>query len=482
MLTTGHSASRLSRTSLVFLLAFALGACAARDDEAVGALEQDETTAAANAAWVARFVNPKFDDVFTGVGSDAAGNVYVAGQLGTVQHSGVRIVKYAPGGKVAWDKEFALRVDQENCWTLATAFSVAPNGDVWIAGTVRSGQITSTSIPPTSLFVARLDAHGVVRLSEEIGPPQENDDASISGIAADPNGGAAIRGRVKGSLDLPGRTLSGPADAVWGNSYVAKLDAIGRHVWSRILQPAENTIAGLAMTDTGDLYVSGQGCYPDFGAGPIQTPPNYFCHDFFLAKLAATDGHQFWGKGAGAAGFSADYTGPLAALPAGGVAVAGTYPGYQAPDFGSGTLPSTGGPFVVAFASDGSLQYARSYPELHVEDAGSLRLAALPTGGLAMAGASSAGSAAHHRLHKVSMLTADGTLTRSWTVETYDFCTVYGFCGKTDLQWGGLAATPDGSPVIAASYAFEVHVGGKTFVADNSQYAQYDAFVAKLSP
>jgi hypothetical protein len=426
-------------------------------------------------SWVLDYTNGT-DDYVVGMGFDANNRLYLAETNGY----GTDVITYDTSGAKVWDRPVLASPTEEYAVVSGKAFHVSPQGDSWLAATVHWGQISSNDFGHTDVLVAKVAADGTVVVSKEFGVDQK---VTLYRIAAAPDGGAVIVGRLAGSVDVLGGALQG--DAFDGGAYVAKIDATGTFVWGTVLSTnPENTLAGLGISPAGEVYVSGQGCSPDFGAGPIWTGGTYFCDDFFLAKLGP-DGHQIWGKGVGVDSFSDDFTGPLVALADGSVAVAGMY--SQGPlDFGSGAFPNVSGtaPFIVAYAPDGALRFAKLYAALGVSSFGAyatnLRLAAAPSGEMALGGHSLSDPTTGGVLEQAFWLDKDGTPGQSRTVRTHD-CHYQVQSGKPYV-WSSVALRSDRTILLAGSYASGLDVGTASRCADRESYAQYDAFVAAFAP
>jgi hypothetical protein len=160
-------------------------------------------------------------------------------------------------------------------------------------------------------------------------------------VALDPAGAALVIGLSRGVADFGGGPLDSGSATV---PFVAKLDAAGDHVWSRLLAPANgwSTIEQVGFRrifsdDDGNVIVAGtfQGSL-GFGGEVLATAGG---DDVFVAKLSP-DGEPLW---------SLRYGGALAETlfaagvdDHGGVALAGTFAGSV--DFGGGLLSPVGQP------------------------------------------------------------------------------------------------------------------------------------------
>lgn len=344
----------------------------------------------------------------------------------------------------------------------------------------------------------KLGADGSIAVSTEL--TTDNDFAAdILGLAVDDAGSAALIGTFEGVLVLSGHTMTTPANVGSSNSFVAKVGPSGQYQWSTVLPSDSDRIAGLGVTPGGDVYVSGQGCYPNFGAGPIDTGSHDdFCSAFFVAKLAGADGHHLWGKGASDDAFTHDFTGPLVVLADDGVAVTGSYRSSgRELDFGGGALPSTADsvPFVVMYDANGALKASRTYPTLTPGSAPTawgaaatqrptLKMAPAPGGGLIIAGPSVPSTCGSGRVdNEILSLAADGSIGRTWAISACQGCSgAFEYGGRLWFSFNALAVAPSGAIAVAGAYAYGLTVGTKSFCAYTQASAQDDAVVIGIAP
>jgi hypothetical protein len=118
---------------------------------------------------------------------------------------------------------------------------------------------------------------------------------------------------------------------------VAKLDAAGNALWSKLFGDASNQIgSSIAVDGTGNVLSTGYfGGTVDFGKGPLTSAGSY---DLFVAKLDAA-GNALWSKRFGDA--DAQHGTSIAVDGAGDVLMTGNF--YGTVDFGKGPLTSAGG-------------------------------------------------------------------------------------------------------------------------------------------
>src|SRR5262249_45698011 len=140
---------------------------------------------------------------------------------------------------------------------------------------------------------------------------------------------------------------------------VAKLDANGNHLWSKIFGDTGTQYAwGMAVDAAGDVAVTG--AYDgtiDFGGGPLASAGS---SDIYLAKLDPS-GKHVWSKRFGSS--TGDEGGYSAAIDAAG-AIAITGPIAAPTDFGGGALAA--GAYVAKFDASGQHLWSKSYGDAGV--------------------------------------------------------------------------------------------------------------------
>lgn len=115
----------------------------------------------------------------------------------------------------------------------------------------------------------------------------------IAGIAATPDGGAAIAGQLNGTMDFGGGVLT--SDGI--DAFVVKLDEAGAVAWQRTFGDRfEQEASDVRVATNGDILIIGSNFGSiDFGGGPIRSNG---ASDVFLARLDAAGGH-IWSRGYG---------------------------------------------------------------------------------------------------------------------------------------------------------------------------------------
>lgn len=158
-------------------------------------------------------------------------------------------------------------------------------------------------------------------------------------LVVDAAGDSVLTGVLGGRVDLGG----GPEEAT--GAFLAKYGPDGEHRWHTIFGGADPYLSswgvGLATDATGDIVLVAQANATDFGGGPL---PSWggFDGDIAVARFD-TCGHHIWSHVYGPA---ADFdVGRVAWMPSGDLFLAGTYDVLSGspPDFGGGPLPAADG-------------------------------------------------------------------------------------------------------------------------------------------
>jgi hypothetical protein len=185
-------------------------------------------------------------------------------------------------------------------------------------------------------------------------------DQAGSSIAADADGSAILAGAFSGTVDFGGLPLvsQGPSDA-----YVAKLDALGQHAWSkRFGNAGTESCAGVAVDGAGNVTIVGQfSSVINFGQGPI---PSGGQSDIFLAHFTSAGG-IIWGNGYG--NVANQLSNAVATNAQGDLLVGGRLEGSL--DFGIGLLTGLGGGDVLAakFSPAGTPMWSKSFGDAQLQ-------------------------------------------------------------------------------------------------------------------
>jgi hypothetical protein len=287
--------------------------------------------------------------------ADEQGNVAISGSFrGELDFTGgaepianagsedVFVSKFDAAGTHLWSKAFggseidrgeALAVDSRDNLVL-TGFFTSSAVDFGGRPLVRSGSADA--------FVAKLDPAGEQVWSRRYGDATSQDGADVAVDACDD---VVVTGSMNGTVDFGGGPLTSAGE---NDVFVLKLDAAGRHVWSRRFgDAARQDGVTVAVSEQGNIAVSG------FFRGSIR----FVCSalvsagadDIFLAELDPW-GHPLRSAGFGDAGLQMPTR--VAFGGEGDVLLTGYFDGVV--DFGGGPLVSRGrrDAFLAKLAAD----------------------------------------------------------------------------------------------------------------------------------
>jgi hypothetical protein len=211
---------------------------------------------------------------------DGSGNVIIAGgfygtidfgggMLTSVGNSDVFVAKFSSAGQIIWSKAFG-----DSTLQIAYLLSTDSAGNIFLAGNFfgtidfGGGQINGNT--HFACFLAKLDPSGKHIWSKAFLSTSLMGNPAISAISADPSGNVVVTGNFADTIDFGGGVLasSGVTD-----TFVAKFDAVGKHLWSRRFgdQVSQSGI-GVAVYDSMNVAVTGTSVGTiDLGGGPLPT-------------------------------------------------------------------------------------------------------------------------------------------------------------------------------------------------------------------
>jgi hypothetical protein len=212
-----------------------------------------------------------------GVTTDAAGNIYTAGEWnGTVIFDGpggsdsqtsanysVFVTKYSNSGNYDWTKTFAVSSGTAEAGGITTDSS----GDIFVdgnfSGTVifdGSGGSDSVTSTDTSAFITKYNADGSYGWTKTF--DTTNGAADGYGIATDASGNIFATGNFTGTVifDGPGGSDSHTDEGGVSNAYITKYNADGSYGWTKTFDTTNGSAYGFSVaTDSaGDVYTTGQ--------------------------------------------------------------------------------------------------------------------------------------------------------------------------------------------------------------------------------
>jgi hypothetical protein len=294
----------------------------------------------------------KFGDINSqvphGVAVSAAGDIAMVGDFQTnmtfdaiaINSTGdtdAFVAVFDPNGAAKWAKAFGdLAAQSAHAVAFDATGNVLVTGDT--SGAIDFGQGALPLAGTNNAWAAKLSGAGAVTWGKLYGASK----ASGEGIGADATGNVYLAGDHEGKIDFGG----GELDNTFGpNVYVAKLDPLGKEIWSHTYGDSMSQhTKGLSVDGKGHAVIVGSfsGAI-DFGKGKLASGGGV---DGFVAKLD-TQGCGTWQKGFGdasfqsASGVSADATG--------NVLITGSISGTA--DLGGGPLKANGDDvFVAKFA------------------------------------------------------------------------------------------------------------------------------------
>ncbi len=255
------------------------------------------------------------------VARDAAGNVYVTGQI------------------------FGYNIDMD-----------PGPGEALLSAT---GELSDA-------YFAKYDANGNFVWAKRVGGVDFDYGAGIA-LDADGNIYLLASSWLETPFDYdpgPGEALLAPEPGVWLNTIVAKYDNDGNYLWAKLLQSCDPR--ALTVDDNGNTYFTGQfvGTDIDFDPGPGTAYMSTVDDDYniFMARFDA-DGNYVWAKSMGGDSYESAWA--IALDPDGNVCLGGEFDSDLA-DFDPGpgeallTLVKQGDMFLAKYTAGGEYLWARS--------------------------------------------------------------------------------------------------------------------------
>jgi len=254
------------------------------------------------------------DDIFI----DAAGNVYITGDVGSAVNPDFGLIlKYDAGGSLVWNAEYYGEIFDG---AFTTSVIADDEGNVYIVG----GEVAANA---SEAFVAKLDPSGDHVWTRTFGSTARFAHDRFNGVAFDREGNI-VAGGTYGFNSIDGLDIG-----------VVKLDPDGNVLWSVIHDGGFDDDQGneLRVDPDGNVLIAGRSD-SDSSA------------DIYLAKFSA-DGVLQWNQRFDGEAGATDYATGLAVAPDGAAYVAGV------------TQPFAGFTFyfTAKYAPDGSLEWTRQY-------------------------------------------------------------------------------------------------------------------------
>ncbi|MBK9263992.1 MAG: SBBP repeat-containing protein [Polyangiaceae bacterium] len=221
------------------------------------------------------------------VAVDAAGDIYFTGSFqGVVDFGGGAItsmgstdsmlVKYSAAGNHVWTRQIGAPLIQDG-----TSVTTDGAGNAIVTGYIHStvdfGLGPLTSAGAGDIFVAKYSSTNVPQWAKIFG---DSSDQAALGIKTDAQNNVVLVGRMTGSADFGGGTLT---SAGGNDMFLAKFSAAGTHTWSkRAGDTLEQSARAVATDSMGNVVAVGryQGTL-DFGTGLLTSAGG---HDGFVVK------------------------------------------------------------------------------------------------------------------------------------------------------------------------------------------------------
>jgi len=280
-----------------------------------------------------------------GLAVDAGGNVVIAGYFqndinfggATLTSAGLDdmfVAKFNTGGTHQWSKRFGDAGGDQR----ARGVTMDAAGNVYLAGEVGGsidlggGAMAAPSTP--SAFVAKLDSLGNANWFK-LSTGDATNKAYGNSVAVGPNGDVALGGYFRGKFDLGGMPVenAGPDDA-----FVTLFSGTGTHLYTKTFGDAESqSVTAVTIAPDGEVFAAGNFSGSiDLDNGMPATSAGAF--DGFLARLDSK-GCPSWLRTY--PGPNVHLTQSIALDPTtGGVALTGSFNGTA--DFGTGVLTAAG--------------------------------------------------------------------------------------------------------------------------------------------
>jgi hypothetical protein len=283
------------------------------------------------------------------VAVDGSGDIVVAGLLsgsmttfgstmlmGSV-YGDTFVLKLDPMGKVLWVRQIVSTYGSQ-----PNAVAVDGTGDVVVTGrfsgslAIGGSMLTTTGMGDPNIYVVKLDATtGSPLWGKGFGDSAIQQD---SYVAVDTSGNVLLGGDFRGVINFGGTNLTSAGQT---DVFLAKLDPMGMHLWSKSFGDASAQVAtGITLDGKGQPVLVGnfEGTV-DFGGGGLMSTGGPMAGDnLYIAKLDPTGKHLWSRRFGDAHGQSVN---GVAVDAAGAALLSGTFAGTL--DFGGNPMMNPGG-------------------------------------------------------------------------------------------------------------------------------------------
>jgi len=322
-------------------------------------------------------VDPQGNLVFVGAFGDT---VDFGGKVASAPNGAGLVAKIDPDGNCLWVFPFGSGGSD-----FADSLALDPAGNILVTGSF-VGPITqffgslSASVGQDP-FVFKLDGGGNPLWIKSFAGNTGGDFGNA--IASDSAGNVILAGLFRGAVSFAG----GPSltAGAGGNGYIVKLDALGNHVWSKLIPGSPSSSGGAVATDgMGRVYATGsfQGT-TDLGGGTMTSAGS---NDVFLVQYDGA-GNHLWSKRFGGSGSDSGSLlvndGPQHMFFEGGFS--------GSIDLGFGPIVAAGSTdaFFARFDESGAIQWNRAFEfgaGVAIDGTGALFLASSFTGSVDLGG------------------------------------------------------------------------------------------------
>jgi hypothetical protein len=348
----------------------------------------------------------------------------------------------------------------------ALAVAVTPVGEILVAGDF-AGMVNLGGGPLNSSGATDVFIAKLDALGNHIWSKRFGDKAAqtLAGLTTDKDGNVYATGSFAGAIDFGGNPL---ASSGVNDVYVVKLDKDGNHLWSaRYGNASDQTAAGIAVDLAGDVALTGSiaGAI-DFGGGALTSAGST---DVFVAKLDPT-GNHLWSKKWG--DLNAQTAASVAFDLAGEVVVTGHFVGTV--NLGTGPLKSAGSSdvFLGKFSAAGDAMWSQRFGDAAAQTAAGV--AVDPTGAIVITG-NLAGSANFGGGILTSAGATDVYLAKFDGLGNAVWSKIF---GNAQAQVGYAVAASSAQVLVTGTVVGSINFGGGPLNSAGST----DVFVASMAP